>query len=274
MLREVYGRTSLVSLFTERVDHIRSELGVTGPPFDPYVYANALGIRVLEAEGMVADGILRRLQGKFEVMLRKDRSEVRKNFTLAHEIAHTFFYDEMEEFGEKYRSSSNYDREEEHLCDLAAAELLMPKEFYLADLCSLAQRDPTSQGARIICPNTIITLTRKYKVSLRAAAIRASVLLPGLIVAIWNIDDGPVRTEWIAPRSAVSLVLCVARVSSVQRVEYGCSGLSIQQDSFYLDGKLIMRKTASQPFGRGAVFSVLQPPREMAKQLSLWECGA
>jgi Zn-dependent peptidase ImmA (M78 family) len=271
-LHEVYGSgRSLTALFNDKVDQIRSKLDVAGPPFDPFEYAKALGIRVLEEEDLVADGILRRLGGQFEVRLRKQQSETRKSFTLAHEIAHTFFYADLEEFGEKYRGSSSYDAEEERLCNLAAAELLMPRKLYLADLNSLSNHDPTCPGSRVISPNTILKLMSKYKVSLRAAAIRASAVLPGLIVAMWSIDSGPIRTNWVAPYSAVSLGLCVATVSSVRRAEFGCPGLSIQRDSFYLSGRLICRKTASLSYGRGAVISVLQPLRKMTGQMSLWD---
>lgn len=92
-LEKVYGCKSPVALFVSKAREIFIANKISGPPFNPRSYADALNILVQETEGMTLDGTLRkRDDGDFTVCLKKNASKPRKNFTLAHEIAHTFFY--------------------------------------------------------------------------------------------------------------------------------------------------------------------------------------
>jgi hypothetical protein len=59
----------------------------------------------------------------FRMILRRDVPESRINFTVAHEICHTFFYERVPEV--KF-SAHPVDEEEERLCNRGAEELLMP----------------------------------------------------------------------------------------------------------------------------------------------------
>ena len=59
----------------------------------------------------------------FRMVLRRDLPEGRINFTVAHEICHTFFYERVPEI--KFVSHA-VDQEEERLCNCGAEEILMP----------------------------------------------------------------------------------------------------------------------------------------------------
>jgi len=59
----------------------------------------------------------------FRMLLRKDSASTRTRFTTAHELCHTFFYQHVPEI--KF-SNHEVDPAEERLCDVGAAELLMP----------------------------------------------------------------------------------------------------------------------------------------------------
>src|SRR5207247_1977344 len=90
-LEQVYGCKSAAVLFVRKAKQVFRAAKVSGPPFDPRDYASALGIRVKEKALMAFDGMLTRSDdGEFEVTLKRECSYRRKNFTLAHEIAHTF----------------------------------------------------------------------------------------------------------------------------------------------------------------------------------------
>lgn len=103
------------------------QAGLYGPPFRPALYAPFRRIRSISYKRMQIDGRILPIQDGFSVELRKSSSPGRENFTLAHEIAHTFFFELVPTV--KYRklySHSAADSEEENLCNIAACELLMP----------------------------------------------------------------------------------------------------------------------------------------------------
>ncbi|MGA9669717.1 MAG: ImmA/IrrE family metallo-endopeptidase [Terracidiphilus sp.] len=74
-----------------------------------------------------ADGALvplgRDFEAGFRMVLRRGLPEGRINFTVAHEICHTFFYERVPEI--KFVSHP-VDQEEERLCNCGAEEILMP----------------------------------------------------------------------------------------------------------------------------------------------------
>jgi hypothetical protein len=78
-------------------------------------------------DDLKADGALvplgRDFGAGFRMVLRRDLPEGRINFTVAHEICHTFFYERVPEI--KF-TSHDTDQEEERLCNCGAEEILMP----------------------------------------------------------------------------------------------------------------------------------------------------
>jgi Zn-dependent peptidase ImmA (M78 family) len=109
-----------------------------------------------------ADGALVPLGAKFNagfrMILRRDLPEGRINFTVAHEICHTFFYERVPEI--KF-SAHPVDEEEERLCNRGAEELLMP---------TLDVRRRTKD--RIASLEELRDLARHYRVSMPAMLIR------------------------------------------------------------------------------------------------------
>ena len=105
------------------------------PPFNPFMVAQALGIRCRQAEGGVADGLVAVRDGDPLILYRRRRSKVQTYFTLFHEIAHTLFPEYRRDF------LHNGDRrlfgpagQLEYLCNIAAAEFLMPMDLFGKDL--------------------------------------------------------------------------------------------------------------------------------------------
>ena len=94
----------------------------------------------------------------FRMFLRRDLPEGRINFTVAHEICHTFFYERVPEI--KFTAHPP-DPEEERLCNRGAEELLMPT----LDVKRRAKDGPVSLAA-------LQTLAADYRVSAAAMLIR------------------------------------------------------------------------------------------------------
>lgn len=71
-----------------------------------------------------------------EILYNPDRPSGRRAFSIAHEIAHTFFPSTSGgvRFREMTASDSQETSELERLCDLGAAEVLMPKEEFQASV--------------------------------------------------------------------------------------------------------------------------------------------
>ena len=255
LLEEIYGCKSPVSLFVSRARELVKTSNMTKPPFDPFRYARILKILVEEPADMVLDGTLRRGDdGAFIVYLKRDVSRQRKNFTLAHEIAHTFFYDAQQTKIDKNRGSERFDPEEERLCDLAAAELLMPFAVFRSDLMRLRNREELAA----ITPVVLIDLARRYDVSTRAVAIRASWTVEDLACVIWN-RNGTINEEWTTPQCFKRLRLCQTGVSSVETAFDSPGRVVTRNDSFYLNGGRISRTTSSLQFRSGKVMSVIHP---------------
>ncbi|MGA8086271.1 MAG: ImmA/IrrE family metallo-endopeptidase [Terracidiphilus sp.] len=94
----------------------------------------------------------------FRMVLRRDLPEGRINFTVAHEICHTFFYERVPEI--KF-ASHTVDQEEERLCNCGAEEILMPA----MDVRRCAKSEPVSLDA-------LQVMATRYRVSIAAMLIR------------------------------------------------------------------------------------------------------
>jgi len=108
------------------------------PPYDPFLVAQALGIRCQAVDApWVEDAMIFVQDGQPTILYRPERSGVRIRYNIFHEIAHTLFPDYL--YSDFYRSTSRPrlfepEGQLECLCDLAAAEFLMPMDLFRADL--------------------------------------------------------------------------------------------------------------------------------------------
>jgi Zn-dependent peptidase ImmA (M78 family) len=113
-------------------------------------------------DALKADGALAPMgtdfSAGFRMILRRDLPESRINFTVAHEICHTFFYERVPEI--KF-TAHPADPEEERLCNGGAEELLMPA----LDVKRRAKDAPVSLAA-------LQKLAAHYRVSAPAMLIR------------------------------------------------------------------------------------------------------
>jgi len=126
--------------------------------------AHELGVRKVLVDDLVFDGILEPLDDKhYRIRLNRWTSHTRRRYTLAHELGHIVLHRVMPDLRscEKRDLFTQPDAPaEERLCDMIAAEILMPEHQFCAEFC---------EGISI---DELIKVARKYKVSLAAAAYR------------------------------------------------------------------------------------------------------
>lgn len=137
--------------------------GWTGPPFDPMALANLLGHDV-EANSEVRDArtVPAGRGGKVRIEFNPNRPRGRMRYSVAHEVAHTLFPD----CAERVRNRAQHgdlkgdDWQLEALCNIAAAEFLMPH----GSIAPLSEESLSIQ--------TVLDLQRKFDVSTEALVIR------------------------------------------------------------------------------------------------------
>ena len=118
-----------VAWVTEQARHLAYraiEAGWSGPPFDPAQLADMLRIEVRPSQD-VLDAQLVPSQGGVRIEFNPNRSPGRIRYSIAHEIGHTLFPDHSEQARHRLAGEKgSTDAELEVLCNLAAAEILMP----------------------------------------------------------------------------------------------------------------------------------------------------
>lgn len=134
--------------------------GWQGPPFDVFSLAQRQGLSVVPREDILDARLIAR-KDVIEIEYNPNRSLTRIRFSVAHEIAHTLFPDYEESIrnraGESLRPD---DWQLELLCNIAAAEILMPAGPYLG---------PERVTVTI---DKAIEVRDKFGVSLEAALLR------------------------------------------------------------------------------------------------------
>ena len=153
-------------LTREKVAYAKSK-GWTGPPFCPKQFSSIFGVRCKEVQHDIGgDGrILVRGGSAPWIEYRSGRLPERQRFTIFHEFAHTLFPDYCAFLPHHQKQADQIadpDKEFEFLCDVAAAEMLLPMEDFCRDLRRLGQ----------INFGTIHHLRRLYEASIDATTYR------------------------------------------------------------------------------------------------------
>jgi Zn-dependent peptidase ImmA (M78 family) len=166
-LCELTGHSSPFDAVIARSRMLLAEHGQFVPPFDPEQIARLQKITQIDRVDITFDACLTPTVDGFKVQVCKYHSRGRQNFSIAHEIGHTFLI-ELEpalggarrEMGLSASSTVNSDFVEK-LCDTAAAELIWPTHVF--------QRDAWDAGPSL---QAVIFLAGQYKASITATARR------------------------------------------------------------------------------------------------------
>jgi hypothetical protein len=169
----------------EAVELLTTELvgALTTVPIDLSALANAIGVREIRASSLVSTGELRDEGDDIVILHSNDLSDVRRRFTVAHELGHAVLV-------LRGKSPVRAGRDLERFCDSFAAALLLPRHLL----------------PKLDVPVTVRALSavaRQFHVSIPAAAIRLQRVQGGF--QTFAVDDGQVI--WSAgtiPRGRVS----------------------------------------------------------------------
>jgi len=158
------GNSDPVDLITERAKEevLRAiQAGWQGPPFDPFKLADYLGIPTIPREDVLDARIVPLGSQKAQIEFNPNRPRGRVRFSIAHEIGHTLFPDYIENVRNRVRAiaTRNDDWQLELLCNIAAAEFLMPVGE------EIDSKTP-------ITIDNLLQLQKKFEVSTEAISIR------------------------------------------------------------------------------------------------------
>lgn len=139
-----------------------TEQGLKGPPFDIFDLAAHLKVPVIPREDIRDARTIPGVGGKVTIEFNPNRPRGRARFSVAHELAHTLFPDCIERIRNRSlrTETEHHDAELETLCNVAAAELLMP----IGSFSEL-------QGESLSIDH-LMELRRKYDVSTEALLLR------------------------------------------------------------------------------------------------------
>ena len=168
--------------------------GWSGPPFAPQILASIMGIPCEKSEKLFRseDAELHPIgEGRSAIKYNPNRPKTRQNFSIAHEIAHTFFPEYQDQYKARHKIGKfNPDSEVEFLCDLGAGEIIMPTPEFDLHVQNIG-----------ISLESLEELSKLYEVSPEATAIRMirTDLFPcALIVLDYNhkpIEESKIEQE-------------------------------------------------------------------------------
>jgi Zn-dependent peptidase ImmA (M78 family) len=152
---------AVVRVASELLDQVRC------PPTDLETICEKLHVKTRDSHELIGSGALIKQGESLQILCAPDLSQERRRFTIAHELGHVV----LARRGEKPVRQS---RELERLCDMFAAELLMPTATFIQAV------------GRVVHVQDIPALARSFQVSLTSAAIRCAELRR---VSIFEADE-------------------------------------------------------------------------------------
>lgn len=170
------------------------EAGWSGPPFDPFELATLRGIEVVPSQ-MVVDARISARAHRLRIEYNPDQPRARQRYSIAHELAHALFPDVAAQV--RFRTSGQPlpgdEWQLELLCNLGAAELLMP-------IGSLSETDELATGI-----DGVLALRHDYQVSVEAVALRLVKLARRPLLVFAAAPMGPAgsyRIDYAVPSKA------------------------------------------------------------------------
>ncbi len=193
---ERWGSSDFEVAVERAVQSVFPDIADWSIPVNPYDIARRCGIVSILTTDIPYDGIISRNEaGDYMVELNSNNSKNRRRFTVAHEIGHTFFFNLEGSVHSRFRLvdgdvnllASN--RTEEVLCNLIAAEILMP-------FSQLSEKGSTLPPTA----KTIATLAATFEVSINAMARRvAQVMSHNLMICAlkYNPSLYVFESDWV-----------------------------------------------------------------------------
>lgn len=157
------------------------EAGWQGPPYDPIALASIMGIDIIpnDNDEVLDARILPQTNTSFQIQYNPQQRQSRVNFSVAHEIAHTFFSDCAQAIRNREEFPTE-NRQLERLCNAAAAEIQLPYAIFSHDANLV---EPSIKG--------LIELAMRYKASLESVFIRYTEVIDkpcAIIIGLFESD--------------------------------------------------------------------------------------
>ncbi len=170
-------------------------------------------------------------RGGVEMRVNPDRPETRKRFSIAHEISHTFFPEyQVKEWcrtDARYRDRSDPSQYLEMLCDIGAAELLLPEPWFSDD------------AALIQCAGDLSNLALKYHASREATLRRYAELSTQCIAAVFLVWKLKPSQEGVVDNKYQTNLLGLTPEQQVRdalalRIDYSIASAAFRTTNLYL----------------------------------------
>lgn len=201
---------------------VAMEQGWAGPPYDPFELADALGIELVARQDL-DDARLVSVDGRPRIEFNSARRAARVRFSLAHEIGHFLFPDYADRV--RYRDASERrgdDWQLEVLCNIAAAEFLMPAgAFPIAESENASLPHLIDQRARFGV-STEALLRRVVKLTDRPLCLFAAARL--------GRSEG-FRVDYLVPSRAWSPTFGPGTRVSATSVLHSCTAVGFADDA-------------------------------------------
>ena len=198
------------------------EDGWPGPPYDPFELAESLGIELVARQDL-DDARLISFEGRPRIEFNPARSAARARFSIAHEIGHFLFPD----YGDRPRYRDVAERrgddwQLEILCNIAAAELIMPiGSFPIAETEDLSLPHLLDERARFGV-STEALLRRAIKLTDRPACLFAA--------ARSRDDSEAFRLDYLVPSRSWAPTLDAGRRVPASSVLSRCTAVGFSDE--------------------------------------------
>jgi len=244
------------------------ESGWAGPPFDPFTLAEFLRIPISPNSEILDARTVPVGSDRVRIEYNPNRPRARMRYSVAHEIAHTFFPDVAKQIRNRlaHGAMEKDEWELEMLCNLGAAELLMP----VGSLSDMQNKDVSIRD--------VLELRKQFEVSTESVLLRLIRVTnqPYLLFAASKSDKGlnrykvdysissrtggkPLPENTLLPKESI-LAACIAIGYTaiadevwpeIGHVHLECIGLSPYPDSIYprVAGLLTFLDSKEQPPG-------------------------
>lgn len=149
-VRQLAGDLDPIEAITNKARQVvldAIEQGWKGPPFDPLVLARMLGLDIQPREDLADAQVVAAPVGRLRIEFNPSRPRGRLRYSIAHEIAHTFFADVAAQTrhrtptGAFEEVADDDEWQVELLCNVAASELLVPGLALPSDELDAAAED-------------------------------------------------------------------------------------------------------------------------------------
>jgi O-acetyl-ADP-ribose deacetylase (regulator of RNase III) len=217
------------------------EQGWSGPPFDPFALADTLDIELVARQDL-DDARLVAVGDRPRIEFNPARRAARVRFSIAHEIGHFLFPDYA--VRPRYRDPAERrgdDWQLEMLCNIAAAELLMPVGAF-----PIAETDELSLShlldlRRVFGVSTEALLRRAVKLTGHAASLFAAARLP---------DAEGFRLDYLVPSRAWAAPIATGAHIAADSVLSRCTAVGFADDAVedWDGGRMLVQAVGVPPY--------------------------